>query len=156
MNFNDLKYFNLYTIDNLTAGINSNNTFLDTTALEDLYMESYSNSIDLPTSIEEMMLNNPVQNDFSQLSNLSFFRKDIFTDNTFFLGKMSNITTITNNYNTLYKFSPQIQDLTSELEVISTEYKDESTLEYTRTIPDGKLYYPEPFIASPSFLHEEI
>jgi heme/copper-type cytochrome/quinol oxidase subunit 2 len=29
-------------------------------------------------------------------------------------------------------------------------------LEYMRTIPDGKLYYPEPFIASPSFVHEEI
>ena len=24
------------------------------------------------------------------------------------------------------------------------------------TIPDGKLFYPEPFIASPSYLHSDI
>jgi len=24
------------------------------------------------------------------------------------------------------------------------------------TIPDGKLYYPEPFIASPSYLHSDL
>jgi hypothetical protein len=26
----------------------------------------------------------------------------------------------------------------------------------TSSIPDTKLYYPEPFIASPSFVHEEV
>jgi hypothetical protein len=136
--------------------VNSNNAFLDTAALEDLYKENYGNSLNLLTSFEEMTLNNAVQNDFNHLSNLSFFKKDIFVDNAFFLNKMSNVVFTVDNSNNSYKFPSQIQDLTSELEVISTEHKDESTLEYTRTIPDGKLYYPEPFIASPSFLHEEI
>jgi len=36
------------------------------------------------------------------------------------------------------------------------EVKDQNTLDYKKTLPDTKLYYPEPFIASPSFLHEEI
>merc|ERR1712078_510896 len=106
--------------------------------------------MDLLTSFEEMMFNNPMQNDFDQLSALSFFKKDIFVDNTSFLNKMANTNPLDNN-NDSYKFSPQMQDLTSELEIMFTEHKDESTLEYTRTIPDGKLYYPEPFIASPSF-----
>jgi hypothetical protein len=30
------------------------------------------------------------------------------------------------------------------------------TTEYEMSTPDIKLYYPEPFIASPSFNHEEI
>ena len=136
-------------------GISNKNMLIDTIALEDLYIESYSNSMDLLTSFEEMMFNNPMQNDFDQLSALSFFKKDIFVDNTSFLNKMANTNPLDNN-NDSYKFSPQMQDLTSELEIMFTEHKDESTLEYTRTIPDGKLYYPEPFIASPSFLHEEI
>jgi hypothetical protein len=136
-------------------GINDRNALIDITALEDLYIESYSNSMDLLTSFEDMMFNNSMQNDFDQLSVLSFFKKDIFIDNTSFLNKMASVNSFNNN-NDSYKFSPQIQDLASELEVMFTEHKDESTLEYTRTIPDGKLYYPEPFIASPSFLHEEI
>ena len=77
MNFNNLKYFNLCAIDSITARVNSNNISLDLTALEDLYIESYSNSTDLLTSFEEMMFNNSVQNDFNQFSNLSFFKKDI-------------------------------------------------------------------------------
>ena len=40
--------------------------------------------------------------------------------------------------------------------IANNDVQDHSTLDFARTIPDCKLYYPEPFIASPSFLHEEI
>jgi hypothetical protein len=33
---------------------------------------------------------------------------------------------------------------------------EEVTLYQTLSTPDFKLYYPEPFIASPSFVHEEL
>jgi len=33
---------------------------------------------------------------------------------------------------------------------------EEITLYQTLSTPDFKLYYPEPFIASPSFVHEEL
>jgi len=44
----------------------------------------------------------------------------------------------------------------TKLEILFDEIKDESSVDYIKTLPDGKLYYPEPFIASPSFIHEEI
>jgi neutral trehalase len=152
MNFSNLKYFNSYIISDLVK----DNVLLDVAFLEDLYIESYINSAYLLNPFNEMLSNNMIQNDFSQLFNLNLIKKDIFVDNVFFLNKMSSSTFFENNRKQSYEFSPQIQDLSSELEVLYTEKKDESTLEYMRTIPDGKLYYPEPFIASPSFLHEEI
>ena len=152
MNFNNLKYFNSYMVDKLIK----DSILLDVSFLEDLYVESYVNSADLLNSFDEVLLNNMVQNDFTQLSNLNLIKKDVFVDNIFFLDKMSSSIFSENGKKQSYQFSPQIQDLSSELEVLYTERKDESTLEYIRTIPDGKLYYPEPFIASPSFLHEEI
>jgi hypothetical protein len=44
----------------------------------------------------------------------------------------------------------------TKLEILFDEIKDKSSVDYIKTLPDGKLYYPEPFIASPSFIHEEI
>ena len=54
------------------------------------------------------------------------------------------------------KFYLDNQNTLTNLEILFNEVKDENTLDYIKTLPDGKLYYPEPFIASPSFLHEEI
>ena len=91
-----------------------------------------------------------------------FFYNDItytsklFQDNLTFMSALSQNIFIKNNPEDIYKFFPHMQNTLTDLEVIFDEIKDESTLEYIRTIPDGKLYYPEPFIASPSFLHKEI
>jgi hypothetical protein len=77
-------------------------------------------------------------------------------DNLSLVSTLSVSTFTKNNSETIYRFFPQMQETLTDLEILFDEAKDESTLEYIRTIPDGKLYYPEPFIASPSFLHEEI
>ena len=54
------------------------------------------------------------------------------------------------------KFPLEVKAQSTKLEILFDEIKDESSIDYIKTLPDGKLYYPEPFIASPSFLHEEI
>jgi hypothetical protein len=79
-----------------------------------------------------------------------------FQDNESLVKTLAENAFLKNNSEEIYKFFPQMQGTLTDLEILFDEAKDESTLEYIRTIPDGKLYYPEPFIASPSFLHEEI
>jgi len=53
-------------------------------------------------------------------------------------------------------FPLEVKTPSPKLEILFDEIRDESSIDYIKTLPDGKLYYPEPFIASPSFLHEEI
>jgi hypothetical protein len=77
-------------------------------------------------------------------------------DNKVFLNTLAKNVFYKNDTEQTYAFFPQMQETFTDLEILFDNMKDESTLEYIRTIPDGKLYYPEPFIASPSFLHEEI
>jgi hypothetical protein len=81
---------------------------------------------------------------------------DFLLNNTNFINNLASTVLFKNNPEQAYKFFPQMQETFTDLEILFDEVKDESTLDYMRTIPDGKLYYPEPFIASPSFLHEEI
>ena len=81
---------------------------------------------------------------------------DFLLNNTNFINNLASTVLLKNNPEQAYKFFPQMQETFTDLEILFDEVKDESTLDYMRTIPDGKLYYPEPFIASPSFLHEEI
>jgi len=42
------------------------------------------------------------------------------------------------------------------LEIWFDDIDNESYSQHEFSTPDTKLYYPEPFIASPSFSHEEI
>jgi hypothetical protein len=48
----------------------------------------------------------------------------------------------------------EFSDGISLFDILSGE--DDSTVYQTLSTPDFKLYYPEPFIASPSFVHEEL
>jgi hypothetical protein len=54
---------------------------------------------------------------------------------------------------------PALHELDETLGELQVEYDEDafktSTIQDIAT-PDCKLYYPEPFIASPSFAHEEI
>jgi len=59
----------------------------------------------------------------------------------------------TDVYN-LIEILPEYQDIIEIFEVVSTNVND-STYKYTH-VPEYKLYYPEPYIASPSFQHEEL
>lgn len=58
--------------------------------------------------------------------------------------------------NSSYTFFPELQNNIYNNEIFANELSKDSVLDYTQTLPDCKLYYPEPFIASASFLHEEI
>ena len=58
--------------------------------------------------------------------------------------------------NTNYTFFPELQNNIYTAEFLNNTLSNDSVIDYTKTLPDCKLYYPEPFIASASFLHEEI
>jgi hypothetical protein len=90
------------------------------------------------------------------LSSNFLLNSNFLAENSNFVNSLASTTFFKNNPENVYKFFPQMQEAFTDLEILFDEAKDESTLEYMRTIPDGKLYYPEPFIASPSFVHEEI
>jgi hypothetical protein len=49
---------------------------------------------------------------------------------------------------------PNFYDLIVDYELAVME--DDGSMTYDPSIPDTKLYYPEPFIASPSFVHEDL
>lgn len=55
-----------------------------------------------------------------------------------------------------YTFFPELQNNIYNAELLNNTLSNDSVIDYTKTLPDCKLYYPEPFIASASFLHEEI
>jgi hypothetical protein len=52
------------------------------------------------------------------------------------------------------RFYPDLHDLITDYEVSVIE--DDGSLADQLATPDTKLYYPEPFIASPSFVHEDL
>jgi hypothetical protein len=52
------------------------------------------------------------------------------------------------------RFYPDLSDLITDYEVSVME--DDGSLADQLSTPDTKLYYPEPFIASPSFVHEDL
>ena len=153
MNFNkDLKDFNSYLLDYVWSPTEDvfNFTFVyDTSTM-------YANIV----SPEILNLNTDSSLFFSEVylpQYNSVLLSNLFLGDNLSLVNTLSVSTFTKNSSeTIYKFFPQMQETLTDLEILFDETKDESTLEYMRTIPDGKLYYPEPFIASPSFLHEEI
>jgi hypothetical protein len=64
------------------------------------------------------------------------------------------ITSPKTNYELLISLYPNLQEDLELYEGLS--YDMDGTLYMPITTPDVKMYYPEPFIASPSFMHEEV
>ena len=58
------------------------------------------------------------------------------------------------NVDELRDIFPQFREDLEMFEVLS--YDTDGTLYDALSTPDVKLYYPEPFIASPSFAHEDL
>jgi hypothetical protein len=118
---------------------------------------TYSN---ITSNIEFNNMNWENDISFNKINDINFDNISVtskfFQDNESLVKTLAENAFLKNNSEEIYKFFPQMQGTLTDLEILFDEAKDESTLEYIRTIPDGKLYYPEPFIASPSFLHEEI
>jgi hypothetical protein len=61
---------------------------------------------------------------------------------------------IKNNMDDLVSIFPQIDEAVGEMDM-AARYGEEE-LQESESTPDVRLHYPEPFIASPSFVHEEI
>ena len=91
------------------------------------------------------------------LNNLDFNNMTyLYRHNNDLVNSLANYSFSQNNTEKMYRFFPEMQDTFTNFEMLFHNIKDDSVLDYIKTMPDGKLYYPEPFIASPSFLHEEI
>jgi hypothetical protein len=65
-----------------------------------------------------------------------------------------NICNVKNDVVGLLDFLPQYADEIQAFDLDALE-ADTSLLDELTT-PDTKMYYPEPFIASPSFVHEDL
>jgi hypothetical protein len=79
------------------------------------------------------------------MNNILNFNKDLVEE-------ILILTKFENNNNTKNIFLPQVNK--SETFEILTQSSTNSL--QNLSTPDFKLYYPEPFIASPSFVHEEV
>lgn len=92
----------------------------------------------------------------------SLFNKDsLFNENTInsfdFAGISSYVeesSSLKNDVSAMYDIFPQLDELVGEMD-LAARYGEEE-LEECESTPDVRLHYPEPFIASPSFVHEEI
>ena len=63
-----------------------------------------------------------------------------------------------NNPSNILKFFPdyRVEETLLDLELWFSDIDNLGDTLRTQSTPDTKLFYPEPFIASPSFTHEEI
>jgi hypothetical protein len=90
-----------------------------------------------------------------------FNRNSLFNEDTInsfnFKGISSYVeesATLKNDIDNLVNIFPQLDELVGEMD-LAARYGEEELEEFEST-PDVRLHYPEPFIASPSFVHEEI
>jgi hypothetical protein len=95
--------------------------------------------------------------DLSTFSVFSLGSTDKLDSNIFSflsLDNMIELSSIKNDVEQLVKAFPSIED---DIEMLDLWARfGEEYLQEVESTPDVKLYYPEPFIASPSFVHEEL
>jgi hypothetical protein len=90
-----------------------------------------------------------------------FNRDSLFNEDTInslnFNGLSSYIvesSNLKNDLELMINIFPQLDELVGEMD-LAARYGEEELEEFEST-PDVRLHYPEPYIASPSFVHEEI
>lgn len=154
-------------LDNLTDyftfvnAINLSETNYLLTLTKDITIEKYSyvlnslGNLNFDTNFINFYY---VENDslFFNKINLEEFMIDFI--NIDFFNKLTNLTFIKNDSIKLINFFPgeNVQDTLTFLDIWFYDKDNECFTNYESSVPDTKLYYPEPFIASPSFVHEEI
>ena len=91
-------------------------------------------------------------------TSLNFFLNDKLIAYNSFFTDLAHVIYFKNNADYINSFvsSYENSDVLSELDSLITEADREAEAQWAASTPDTKLYYPEPFIASPSFNHEEI
>jgi hypothetical protein len=105
------------------------------------------------------------------LSNQNLFSYEIFNNTQFFNTSLIENSVLFNNAKTLANDIEILSTIKADIEGlfdIFPEYatfierfefhslEDDGSLVEALSTPDVKLNYPEPFIASPSFVHEEL
>ena len=133
----------------------------------ELHVHYYENMISFflkPTlqSLRDLYLDNNIQNFFecnlfnetpyqfqnsTVFSNIQNFSYDLASS-------MKTVTSPKNDLDLLRNVFPQFSDELILFETLS--YDDDGSLYDDLSTPDVKLFYPEPFIASPSFVHEDV
>jgi hypothetical protein len=107
----------------------------------------------LRLTVKEMFLDLNIESLFNRES---LFNED--TVNSFnFNGVSSYIeesSVLKNDLGSMIDIFPELDELVGEMD-LAARYGEEE-LEECESTPDVRLHYPEPFIASPSFVHEEI
>jgi hypothetical protein len=133
----------------------------------ELHIHYYENMVHFflkPTlgSLRDLYLNTDVQEFFNcylfQNTAHDFQKSTIFSHvqifSTDLITAMQKVTTPKNDLDLLRSVFPQFSDELILFETLS--YDDDGSLYDDLSTPDVKLFYPEPFIASPSFVHEDI
>ena len=139
-------------------GFNENEIFLikiqDFLVSETLDTISRMETFNLFTLTEEDKL-------YNLFNDCSFFSiEDLQKSNLFQINQslIKNIETagieFTESTPTLRLVYPNFYDLITDYELAVTE--DDGSLIDDLSTPDTKLHYPEPFVASPSFVHEDL
>ena len=139
-------------------GFNENEIFLikiqDFLVSETLDTISRMETFNLFTLTEEDKL-------YNLFNDCSFFSiEDLQKSNLFQINQslLKNIETagieFTESTPTLRLVYPNFYDLITDYELAITE--DDGSLIDDLSTPDTKLHYPEPFVASPSFVHEDL
>ena len=139
-------------------GFNENEIFLikiqDFLVSETLDTISRMETFNLFTLTEEDKL-------YNLFNDCSFFSiEDLQKSNLFQINQslLKNIETagieFTESTPTLRLVYPNFYDLITDYELAVTE--DDGSLIDDPSTPDTKLHYPEPFVASPSFVHEDL
>ena len=130
---------------------------MDLFGLSEPKLDSYYNAISLfDGNFDTSLINhiNPYLLDLGT-SSPHFLSEGI--DNLNFIPSVNELESLTyskNDVNALVDLFPSMEDMIDDIDVWSRYY--EESLQYVESTPDVKLYYPEPFIASPSFVHEEL
>jgi len=98
---------------------------------------------------------------FEVFNNVNFFSPAAFQSTELFdvaktLAKdiKSSTSDVSGDYSVMTNVFPEYRTVIEELEFHVLE--DDGSLVEKLSTPDVKLYYPEPFIASPSFVHEDL
>jgi hypothetical protein len=119
---------------------------------------AFSNSITSFGGFFNRYLSDQVFNlDVNSMFNSSnyFSVEDLSVINTIpSLDELERLSSLKNDVDSMVRVFPSLEDVIEGVDMWA-RYGEECLQEVDST-PDVKLYYPEPFIASPSFIHEEV
>lgn len=129
---------------NVQSFLNANTN----SAVEDLF--SFANSSNAYDLFNANMFNN------SSFFNTSDIENNVLFSTSKLLAKDIEVVTTAKSANPerLMDVFPEYANFIERFEFHSIE--DDGSLTEALSTPDVKLYYPEPFIASPSFIHEDL